>query len=165
MLAHYRLGEVLGSGAMGTVYQAHDLGLERGVAVKVLRREIAQDPRMVERFFREARTAAHVNHPNLAHVYYVGQEGPHHFFAMEYVPGQNLEQAVLEQGPFALAEAVDLLAQAAQGLQAAHAAGLVHRDVKPSNLIRRPDGVLKVTDFGLARSVQGEVELRIYARN
>lgn len=158
-LAHYRLGEVLGSGAMGTVYQAHDLGLERGVAVKVLHREIAQDPRMVERFFREARAAAHVNHPNLAHVYYVGHEGPHSFFAMEYVPGQNLEQAVVEHGPFTLAAAVAVLAQAAQGLQAAHEAGLVHRDVKPSNLIRRPDGVLKVTDFGLARSVQGEVEL------
>jgi tRNA A-37 threonylcarbamoyl transferase component Bud32/uncharacterized RDD family membrane protein YckC len=158
MLAHYRLGDPLGSGAMGTVYAAHDLGLDREVAVKVLRDEIASEPRMVERFFREARQAARVNHANLAHVYYVGSESGRPFFAMEHVPGEDLEHLVARQGPLALPEAVDVLLQAADGLAAAHAAGLVHRDVKPSNLIRRSDGVVKVTDFGLSRSISGDVD-------
>jgi uncharacterized RDD family membrane protein YckC len=158
-LAHYRLAERLGSGAMGTVYAAHDLGLDRGVAVKVLHEEIAQDPAMVQRFFREARAAARVSHANLAHVYYVGSEGSHSFFAMEHVPGEDLEETVKREGPLPLPDVVDVITQAARGLAAAHAAGLVHRDVKPSNLIRRPDGVVKVTDFGLARSLHGDADL------
>jgi serine/threonine-protein kinase len=163
VLAHYRLGEVLGSGAMGTVYRAHDLGLERGVAVKVLRPEVADEPRTVERFFREARAAARVSHPNVAHVYYVGSAdlpglGEQRFFALEHVPGADLDAEVRARGPLSLERAVDLLVQAARGLGAAHAAGLVHRDVKPSNLIVRPDGTLKVTDFGLSRSIHGETE-------
>src|SRR5262245_25084780 len=123
-LAHYLLGEVLGSGAMGTVYRAHDRGLDRGVAVKVLKPAIADDPRAVERFFREARAAARVTHANLAHVYFVGTEGGHSFFAMEHVEGLNLEEHVKEHGPLPLADAVDALVQAARGLAAAHGAGV-----------------------------------------
>jgi serine/threonine protein kinase len=157
-LAHYLLGDVLGSGAMGTVYRAHDRGLDRGVALKVLKPGIADDPRAVERFFREARAAARVTHPNLAHVYFVGSEAGRSFFAMEHVEGLDLEEHVKRHGPLPLADAVDAIVQAARGLAAAHGAGVVHRDVKPSNLIRRPDGTVKVTDFGLARSVEGDSE-------
>lgn len=158
VLAHYRIGTVLGSGAMGTVYLAHDLGLDRGVAVKVLKPGVASDPRAVERFFREARAAARVTHENLAHVYFVGSEGTQRFFAMEHVPGESLEQRVRRGGRLALEDAVDVLLQAARGLGAAHAAGIVHRDVKPSNVLLTPEGRVKVTDFGLARSIEGDVE-------
>ena len=158
MLAHYRIGAVLGSGSMGTVYRAYDLGLDRGVAVKVLKSGVAEDADVVERFFREARAAARVEHENLIHVHYVGSEGKRRFFAMEHVPGQNLEERVKAKGPLGLEEAVHVLAQAARGLGAAHAAGVVHRDVKPSNLLLRPDGTVKVTDFGLARSLGGDLD-------
>ncbi len=158
MLAHYRLGLPLGAGGMGTVYDAHDTALDRRVAVKVLRTEVAADETTVARFVREARAAARVSHPNLAHVYFVGTEGTRHFFAMEYLPGRTLEQAVREEGPFDLGRAVDVLVRAGRGLHAAHEAGLVHRDVKPGNLILLPDGTVKVTDFGLAKSVAGDAD-------
>lgn len=157
MLAHYRIEHVLGAGGMGTVYRAHDTALDRPVAVKVLRDKYADDPEVVDRFVREARAAARVVHPNLAHIYFVGEIGGHRFFTMEFVPGTSLEAYVKEDGPLPLGEAVDLLVQAAQGLGATHGVGVVHRDVKPANLIRRPDGVLKVADFGLSKSIGGDV--------
>ena len=123
----------------------------------MLRERIAGEPGVVDRFFREARAAARVNHPNLTHIYFVGKEDERPFFAMEYVPGETLEQMVAARGPLPLADAIELLVQASRGLSAAHAVGVVHRDVKPSNLIRRDDGVLKVADFGLAKSSQGDV--------
>jgi hypothetical protein len=138
---------------MGTVYEAHDLSLDRGVALKVLHPAIAGDPEVVDRFVREARAAARVNHQNLAHIYHVGSEGDPPFYAMELVAGRNLEEEVAASGPLPLAAAVDVLVQAARGLAAAHAVGVVHRDVKPSNLLRVLDGTVKVTDFGLAKSL------------
>ncbi len=157
-LAHYEIRRLLGTGAMGTVYEANDEALDRSVAVKVLKARIAEEPAFVDRFFREARAAARVNHPNLVHVYFVGRDvGGRAFFSMEVVLGKTLEEYVQERGPLPLAEASDLIAQAARGLGAAHGMGVVHRDVKPSNLLRRTDGVLKVTDFGLARSMDTDV--------
>lgn len=157
-LAHYEIRRLLGTGAMGTVYEANDEALDRSVAVKVLKARIAEEPAFVDRFFREARAAARVNHPNLVHVYFVGRDvGGRAFFSMEVVLGKTLEEYVQEHGPLELAEAADLIAQAARGLGAAHGMGVVHRDVKPSNLLRRTDGVLKVTDFGLARSMDADV--------
>jgi serine/threonine-protein kinase len=129
------------------------------VAVKVLRPEIAESEETVSRFVREARAAAKVNHPNLTHIYYVGGEGRLRFFAREFLPGRTLEQVVGEEGPLSLERAVDILVQAARGLAAAHGAGVVHRDVKPGNLILLADGTLKVTDFGLAKSITGELDL------
>jgi serine/threonine-protein kinase len=143
---------------MGTVYEAHDTALDRTVAVKVLRPEISEDESTVTRFVREARAAAKVNHPNLTHIYFVGREDGRRFFAMEFLPGRTLEEAVLGDGPMDLAETVEVLVQAARGLGAAHGADVVHRDVKPSNLILA-DGVVKVTDFGLAKSVSGEMDV------
>ncbi len=155
-LAHYVIGRRLGSGAMGTVYEAHDTALDRVVAVKVVNPELASDREMVERFGREARAAARANHDNLTHIYFVGRAEGRPFFAMEHVPGENLEDRVRRSGPLPLAQAVDVLVQAARGLAAAHAVGVVHRDVKPSNVILMPDGRVKVTDFGLAKSGGGD---------
>ncbi len=157
-LAHYEVREVLGTGGMGTVYLAHDTALDRPVALKVLRPEVGDDPALADRFVREARAAARVSHPNLTHVYFVGTEGGRPFFAMEYCPGATLEATVKEKGPFPLQRGLDVLAQAARGLAAAHGAGVVHRDVKPSNLMLLPDGTVKVADFGLAKSLQGDVQ-------
>ncbi|MHC5012256.1 MAG: protein kinase domain-containing protein [Planctomycetota bacterium] len=158
LLAHYRLEEVLGEGAMGVVYRAHDTALDRPVAIKVLKPDVSEDSSLLDRFVREARAAARVNDPHLTHIYFVGQQDEHDFFAMEFVEGKDLEAHVEEQGPLPLEAALDVLIQAAQGLHAAHGGGVVHRDVKPSNIILRPDGVAKVTDFGLAKSAGVDVD-------
>jgi uncharacterized RDD family membrane protein YckC len=155
-LAHYVVGEVLGAGGMGTVYLAHDTALDRPVALKVLRPEVAEDPTLAERFVREARAAARVSHPNLTHVYFVGSERGLSYFAMEYCPGATLEATVTGEGPLPLERGLDVLVQAARGLAAAHGAGVVHRDVKPSNIMLLPDGRVKITDFGLAKSLRGD---------
>ncbi len=159
MLAHYRLAEPVGEGAMGTVYRAHDEGLDRTVAVKVLRPAVSGMTVRVDRFFREARAAARVSHPNLTHVYYVGGDGSHRFFAMEYVRGKDLSELVESEGRPGLTTCIDLLVQAAAGLAAAHEAGIVHRDVKPTNILVRGDGTVKVTDFGLSKSVDADVQI------
>src|SRR5256885_240641 len=129
-LAHYEIEGQLGAGAMGTVYRAHDTALDRSVAVKVLRSRLAEEPAVVDRFVREARAAARVNHPNLTHIYFVGSQAGSQFFAMEYVPGTTLEAEIATNGPMELGRFVDVITQAARGLAAAHGAGVVHRDVK-----------------------------------
>ncbi len=159
MLAHYRVETPLGSGAMGIVYRAHDTALERPVAVKVLHGHIAQEPELVRRFERESRAAARVNHPNLTHVYFVGHDDDdHRFFAMEHVPGESLLEFVESHGPLEWDDAVEVLIQSARGLRAAQAAGVIHRDVKPSNIMLLPDRTVKVTDFGLSKSLSADVD-------
>jgi eukaryotic-like serine/threonine-protein kinase len=155
-LAHYVLGRRIGAGAMGAVYEANDTSLDRTVAIKVVAAALSDEPGMAERIVREARSAARANHPNLIHVYFVGRADGRPFYAMELVPGEDLERAVTRDGPMSLEAAVDALVQAACGLAAAHAVGVVHRDVKPSNLLRLPDGRVKVTDFGLSKSLGGD---------
>ena len=158
MLAHYRVQEPLGSGAMGTVYRAWDTSLERPVAVKVLHGRVAEEPEIVRRFEREARAAARVNHPNLTHVYFVGADAERRFFVMEYVPGESLLDHVEKHGPVSFARMIDILDQCARGLEAAHEGGVIHRDIKPGNIMLLPDGSVKVADFGLAKSLQGDVD-------
>src|SRR5262249_16214739 len=146
----YRVCKLLGRGGMGAVYQAEHDVMRRLVALKVIKPEYTANAASVERFRREIQAAARLNHPNIVAAYDAEQAGETHFLVMEYVEGVSLDQAVQLEGPMPVAEACDAARQAALGLQHAHEQGMVHRDVKPHNLIRTPDGVVKGLDFGLA---------------
>ncbi len=147
----YRLERPLGHGGMASVFLARDEELGRPVALKLLAENLAADAAFRDRFLREARLAARLSHPNVVSVYDAGEaEDGRPFIVMEYVPGVTLA----EVRKLAPGEAVGLVVQACHGLAHAHAAGLVHRDVKPQNLLLRDDGVLKVADFGIARAAE-----------
>jgi serine/threonine protein kinase len=147
----YKVLEALGAGSSGVVYLCEHERLHRRVAVKVLQGAKARDPKSLERFNREARAAASLNHPNIVRAFDVGQEDRFHYLVMEYVDGQSLRQIVKTDGPLSATLAADYLRQAALGLWHAHEAGLVHRDIKPTNLMVDRDGTLKILDLGLAR--------------
>ena len=149
-LGHYEIVKELGRGGMGVVYLARDTTLDRQVALKVLSQPIADDDVMVQRFLREARSAAALNHPNIVQVYFIGKEGDKHFFVMEFVKGQTLTELIKKQGTVPPEQAAQLILQAASGLAAAHDAGIFHRDIKPSNLILDEHGLVKIADFGIA---------------
>jgi TolB-like protein len=151
-LGGYRLLRELGRGGMGVVYLAHDDALQRDVALKVLQPSLAKDPEFEQRFVREARTAAKLDHPNVVPVYSAGRDGEVLFMAMRFVPGRTLHALMKERGRLPVREALEIVRQAARGLGAAHAAALVHRDVKPHNLMIDEGGTVKVMDFGLMRS-------------
>ncbi|HSK14824.1 MAG TPA: protein kinase, partial [Gaiellaceae bacterium] len=150
----YRLERELGRGGMAVVYLAEDAELGRRVAVKILAGHLASDEGFRLRFLREARMAASLSHPNVVQVFDAGEENGQPWIVMEHVPGTTLAEELARSGPLA-AEAVAALApQACAGLEHAHGAGLVHRDVKPQNLLLREDGVLKIADFGIARAAE-----------
>jgi serine/threonine-protein kinase len=148
----YRIERVLGGGGMSVVYCAHDEELHRTVAVKLLAEHLAEDEEFRERFLREARMAARLSHPNVVAVYDAGDDDGRPYMVMEVVEGETLADVLRRAGPLPAGEVVELGIQAAAGLEHAHAHGLVHRDVKPQNLLLRTDGVLKVADFGIARA-------------
>jgi serine/threonine protein kinase len=147
----YRIVEKVGEGGMGAVYRAVDLMLERDVAIKAIRPELAREPEMVERFRTEARTLARVSHPAIATIYSFFEDGGDLFLAMEYVPGRSLSKILEAEGALPWDRAVRLLASALDGIAEAHRAGIVHRDLKPDNLMITETGSVKVTDFGIAR--------------
>ncbi len=149
----YRIEETLGSGGMSVVYRAHDLMLERPVAVKVLREDFSRDEAFRERFRQEARAAANLSHPNIVTVHDFGLDSGRLFIVMEYVPGTDLKTLQLQRGRFPLDEALQLVIQACAGIGYAHRAGLVHCDIKPHNILVSPDRRVKVTDFGIARAL------------
>jgi tRNA A-37 threonylcarbamoyl transferase component Bud32 len=149
----YRVGELLGVGGMGAVYKAEHLLMERPVALKVLNRELIDKPATIERFRREVRAAARLTHPNIVAAFDAEQAGEVHFLVMEYVEGVSLARRIAEDGPLPLAQACDFVRQTALGLQHAHECGMVHRDIKPQNLMLTPSGQVKILDFGLARFV------------
>ncbi|MCW5978906.1 MAG: serine/threonine-protein kinase [Bryobacteraceae bacterium] len=149
-VGHYQILAPIGAGAMGEIYLAIDALLGRRVALKVLPRRFTRDAAFLERFVREARAASALNHPNIITVYEIGQTGDTHFIATEFIEGATLRQR-LAAGPMEVAAAVDIAIQCAAALEAGHRAGILHRDIKPENIMVRPDGLVKVVDFGLAR--------------
>ena len=161
-LRHFEVRRLLGRGGMGAVYLGNDTSLERPVALKVLSSDISHDPEVVARFVREARAQARLRHPNVAQIYFIGQEeGVQvgvHFFAMEFLEGPALDE-VLAQRRLPWSEALEYTVAAARGLRAALAHGFIHRDVKPSNLVLDRESSIKILDFGLVKSLHGDAEL------
>jgi eukaryotic-like serine/threonine-protein kinase len=154
-LGRYRLGEILGQGGMALVYRARDGELDRPVAIKLLADDLAPDEALRRRFLREARLAARLAHPNVVQVYDLGAVDGRPYIVMEYVEGETLAEVLERRGRIPAREAAGLALQVCAGLQHAHEAGLVHRDVKPQNILVSADGTLKIADFGIARSAQG----------
>lgn len=152
-ISHYLILSLLGAGGMGQVYLARDTRLERQVALKLLPAQFLQNAEHLRRFEREALAASALNHPNILTIYEFGVEGEHHFLATEYVQGESLRQR-LARGQLSVREALDITGQIAAALQTAHAAGIIHRDIKPDNVMIRTDGIVKVLDFGLAKLVE-----------
>ncbi|MEA2932387.1 MAG: eukaryotic-like serine/threonine-protein kinase, partial [Actinomycetota bacterium] len=148
----YRLRHQIARGGMAEVWEAGDDVLGRSVAVKVLLPEFAADPTFIERFRREAIAAARLAHPNVVATFDTGVDGDMAFIVMELVDGRTLRDVLVERGPLPPPEAVSIAAQAADALHYAHEAGIVHRDVKPANILLCPDGRVKVADFGIAKA-------------
>jgi TolB-like protein/Tfp pilus assembly protein PilF/predicted Ser/Thr protein kinase len=149
-ISHYRILHHLGQGGMGAVYLAEDINLGRKVALKLMLPEIAAHEHRLKRFLREAKLSSSINHPNVVSFYEVGEDRGRHFLAMEYIEGLTL-RARLQDGPLSVEEAVRIARQVAEALMAAHKAGVIHRDVKPENVMIAAGGHVKVLDFGLAR--------------
>ncbi len=149
-ISHYKILDKLGEGGMGVVYKAHDARLQRTVALKLLASHLLKDPQAKERFLREARAAAALDHPNVCTVYEADEAEDRAFIAMGFVDGLSLRQ-MIDAGPLDLGRVLDLARQAAQGLGAAHRKGIIHRDIKSANIMVTRDGLVKVMDFGLAK--------------
>jgi len=147
----YKLGRFLGRGGMGAVYQAEHRVMDRQVALKIIHRDLIKHPRIVERFRQEVKAAARLSHPNIVTAYDADQAGDLHFLVMEFVDGISLAQLVGKRGPLEVAYACHYVRQAAKGLHHAFEAGMVHRDIKPHNLMLTRKGQVKILDFGLAR--------------
>jgi len=149
-LGPYRVTGRLGAGGMGEVYLAEDTRLGRKVALKVLLAHFTRDEERVRRFQQEARAASALNHPNIVTIYEIGEVNSRHFIVTELIEGETLRQH-LSKAPITISEALDISIQIASALSAAHAAAIVHRDIKPDNVMLRADGILKLLDFGLAK--------------
>jgi len=152
-LSHYRIISKIGVGGMGEVYLAHDSKLDRKVALKVLPTEVASNRDRMERFAREAKSAAALNHPNIAHIYEIGENDGVHYIAMEFIDGMTLREKIHRERTD-LRKLLRYLQHAAEGLAKAHASGIVHRDLKPDNIMITGDGHAKILDFGLAKLVE-----------
>ncbi|HUT35124.1 MAG TPA: protein kinase [Planctomycetota bacterium] len=147
----------LGKGGMGTVLKARQVSMDRLVALKILPKKLAENEQFVQRFLREARSAAKLRHPNIVQAFDVGQAEGYYFFAMEFVDGETLDAVVRRDGPLEPNRALDVMRQTASALAAAHEAGIVHRDIKPSNIMIDKKDEVRVTDFGLAKRTEGDV--------
>ncbi|MGH2978912.1 MAG: protein kinase domain-containing protein, partial [Solirubrobacterales bacterium] len=150
----YRIEDRIGSGGMSTVYRAFDETLEREVAIKIMHSDISSDDAALERFRREARTVAQLSHPHVVMVIDAGEDAGHPYIVFEYVRGETLKDRIRREGPLPVAEAVAYAIEIGRALQAAHERGLVHRDVKPQNVLLDEEGRAKVTDFGIARGLE-----------
>ncbi len=148
----YEIQEKIGEGGMATVYMGHDARLNRRVAIKILHGRYVDDDEFVARFQHEAQAAANLNHVNVVRVYDVGQDGDTHYIVMECIDGTNLKTIINRDAPLKVGEAVNITEAIAQGLEAAHRVGLVHRDIKPQNIMVASDGTIRIADFGIAKS-------------
>lgn len=149
----YVIKRMLGAGAMAKVHLGKQISLDRLVAIKTLPKKFSSNPQFIERFYQEGRTAAKLNHPNIVQAYDVGKAGEYHYFVMEYVDGKTVYDDIVSRGKYDERDAIDIVLQIADALQHAHKAGLIHRDVKPKNLMLTREGVAKLADMGLARAV------------
>jgi predicted Ser/Thr protein kinase len=156
-LGHYKVEAVLAKGGMGVVYRAHDVSLDRKVVLKVLLPGLSHDPDFEKRLIREARAAAKVSHPNIVQVYFAGRTQGVTFVVMEYIDGPTLAEKIKQDGRLSVEEALRLTLQVSRALEAAHAKGVIHRDIKPGNIMLDAEGNAKVMDFGIARLVEGGV--------
>src|SRR4051812_19931875 len=153
LVDRYEVGRVLGAGGMAEVFEGRDRLLARRVAIKVLQAQFARDPSFLIRFKREAQAAASLSHPNIVAVYDTGSENGTHFIVMEYVDGRTLKEVIRAEGRLYPERAAEICQDVCNGLVAAHARGIIHRDIKPGNVMLTPDGAVKVMDFGIARAV------------
>jgi serine/threonine-protein kinase len=158
-MGQYKVVGLLGKGAMGEVYEGVDPDLGRRVALKLLGRKHQESTEFKTRFLREGRALASINHANVVQVYYIGEFEDRPFLAMEYLDGSDIGAMIKKEGPLRPADAAEVIHQAAKGLQETQNAGVVHRDVKPSNLVVTLAGVVKVTDFGLAKALQEDLSI------
>jgi len=156
-LGDFEIIKKLGEGGMGVVYHARQISLDREVALKLLPAHLARDPNVVARFVREARVSARLDHPNIVRGLAVGEEGGQHFFAMEFIDGTNVGEAIEESGPMEIRRACEIIHQVCEALAIAHKAGIIHRDIKPENIMLTSAGVAKLADLGLVKQSDADV--------
>src|SRR6266478_4097631 len=159
-IGHYKLSIRIGAGGMGEVYLATDMTAGRKAALKLLPMRFTGDAERLKRFQQEAQAVVGLNHPNILTVYEIGEDHSTHYIASELIEGETLRQRLM-RGRMQLSEAVDVAIQVASALAAAHETGIVHRDIKPENIMLRPDGYVKVLDFGIAKLAEQEVPITI----
>src|SRR5262252_2427629 len=152
-LGRYEIRSKLGEGGMGEVYLARDTQLGRDIALKILTADVARDQQRLHRFLQEARAASALSHPNVAHIYEIGEVEGTHFIAMEYVEGESLDKKIGGR-PLRISDLLEIAAQIGDALDEAHVKGITHRDIKSANVIVNPRGRAKVLDFGLAKLAQ-----------
>ena len=152
----YQIIKAIGEGGMANVYLAYDTILDRNVAVKILRGDLAEDEKFVRRFQREALSASSLSHPNIVEIYDVGKSENNYYIVMEYVEGKNLKELIKKRGKLTLSEVLDIMLQLTDGISVAHDSYIIHRDIKPQNIMILGNGLIKIMDFGIATAMNAK---------